>query len=118
MAAAGGSKTLRTMRMMMEAFKTSQGVDAILKPVSERFMFYAARTLLRTPLSTQCHVVDGKPGLIVVGGFKVRDEHTNLMGSMHGGVAATLLDIVTTMSLMKEDPTETKFGVSVDLNLS
>ena len=39
-------------------------------------------------------MVEAEPGKVVIGGFKVQEEHCNLMGTLHGGVSATLVDIV------------------------
>ena len=39
-------------------------------------------------------MVEAEAGKVVIGGFKVQEEHCNLMGTLHGGVSATLVDIV------------------------
>jgi acyl-coenzyme A thioesterase 13 len=69
-------------------------------------------------LLKQCHIVEVKPGYVVFGGFKVQDEHLNMYGTLHGGVSATLIDMVSSFALVKEEMELPNFGVSVDLNLS
>ena len=39
-------------------------------------------------------MIEAEPGRIVLGGFKVQEEHCNMMGTLHGGVSASLVDIV------------------------
>ena len=41
-----------------------------------------------------------------------------MMGTLHGGVGATLVDIVSTYALVKPDMEDTRLGVSVDMSLS
>ena len=48
--------------------------------------------------------------------MKVKEDHQNAGGTLHGGVTATLVDMVSTWALMttgREVP-----GVSVDLSVS
>ncbi|NXU53520.1 ACO13 thioesterase, partial [Turnix velox] len=48
--------------------------------------------------------------------LKVEEEHTNRMGTLHGGMTATLVDVVSTAALLYAD--QTKPGVSVDMNIT
>jgi len=69
-------------------------------------------------LLKHCHLVEAEPGRVVLGGFKVQEEHCNLMGTLHGGISASLVDIVSTIALMKPESQDTKFGVSVNISTS
>jgi len=46
----------------------------------------------------------------------VGHEHSNINKVMHGGMAASLVDVVSTMALLTYD--QKKPGVSVDLSVS
>ncbi|XP_067936301.1 acyl-coenzyme A thioesterase 13-like [Watersipora subatra] len=48
--------------------------------------------------------------------MKVGEEHTNLGGTLHGGMTATLVDTVSTVALLTSEPY--KPGVSVELSVS
>jgi len=48
--------------------------------------------------------------------LKVGEEHQNRGGTLHGGMTATLVDIVSTAALMSNDNTGP--GVSVDMSVS
>jgi len=68
-----------------------------------------------------CHaaakLVDGDVGRCVVE-LKVGQEHTNQFGTLHGGFSATLVDAITTYSLLTTDAGSLyKLGVSVNLSL-
>ncbi|XP_067677915.1 acyl-coenzyme A thioesterase 13-like [Haliotis asinina] len=63
----------------------------------------------------QIRVVDGEEGRCVCE-LVVSPELSNPRGSLHGGVAATLVDIVSTWAVMTTG--EKKPGVSVDLSIS
>lgn len=45
----------------------------------------------------------------------VEESHLNAGGNMHGGMTATLVDSVSTLAIMSS---ESKPGVSVDMNIS
>lgn len=48
--------------------------------------------------------------------MRVEEEHTNKMGTLHGGMTATLIDVVSTVALVY---TERGIpGVSVDMNIT
>lgn len=34
--------------------------------------------------------------------MKVEEEHTNILGGLHGGMSATLVDIISTYALMSD----------------
>lgn len=46
----------------------------------------------------------------------VEPEHTNIYGTLHGGLTATLIDVCTSIA-MSTHPKQGN-GVSVDLNIS
>lgn len=48
--------------------------------------------------------------------FTVDKEHTNLNGTLHGGLTATLVDSISTVALVTTEPHLP--GVSTDLNVS
>ena len=48
--------------------------------------------------------------------MKVSEEHTNLGGTLHGGMTATMVDTISTFALLTTEPY--KPGVSVDLSVS
>ena len=48
--------------------------------------------------------------------LKLSEEHQKRGGVMHGGLTATLVDIVSTAALMTNDNVSP--GVSVDMNIS
>uniref|UniRef100_A0A8C5UK13 Acyl-coenzyme A thioesterase 13 n=1 Tax=Microcebus murinus TaxID=30608 RepID=A0A8C5UK13_MICMU len=60
-------------------------------------------------------VVSAVPGKVVCE-MKVEEEHTNRMGTLHGGLTATLVDDISTVALLC---TERGLpGVSVDMNIT
>jgi len=48
--------------------------------------------------------------------LKVGEQHQNRAGMLHGGMTATLVDVVSTAALMSNDNTGP--GVSVDMSVS
>ncbi len=48
--------------------------------------------------------------------FEVEEKHENPAGTLHGGLTASLLDMVTTCALLATPRAHP--GVSVDLNVS
>ena len=60
-------------------------------------------------------VTHGEPGRCVCE-IKVSEEHTNSVGTLHGGFTATLVDIVSTTALYTT-PASAR-GSSVDLNIT
>ncbi len=48
--------------------------------------------------------------------MKIEEEHQNRGGTLHGGLTATLVDVVSTYALMTAGSGSP--GVSVDMNIS
>jgi len=64
---------------------------------------------------SKCRVIDAGEGHVKVE-FDVGKEHTNPLGTLHGGCTATLIDTLTTSSLFTTAHGST--GVSIDLSVS
>lgn len=62
------------------------------------------------------HPVSVHGGQVVVH-VEVTLDHVNVAKNLHGGAAATLVDVVGTLAVMSADA-HNRFGVSTDLNLS
>ncbi|XP_075995228.1 acyl-coenzyme A thioesterase 13 [Genypterus blacodes] len=60
-------------------------------------------------------VVSASPGKVVCQ-MRVDEEHLNRGGTLHGGMTATLVDIVSTMAIMYSERGAP--GVSVDMNIT
>lgn len=60
-------------------------------------------------------LLSATPGKIVCE-MKVEEEHTNRFGTLHGGLTATLIDVVSTTALMYTERVTP--GVSVDMNIT
>ncbi|XP_063155057.1 acyl-coenzyme A thioesterase 13 isoform X2 [Candoia aspera] len=60
-------------------------------------------------------VISASPGKVVCE-MKVEEQHTNRGGTLHGGLTATLVDIVSTAALLHTERGAP--GVSVDMNIS
>ncbi|KAM4704871.1 acyl-coenzyme A thioesterase 13 [Rhinophrynus dorsalis] len=88
------SLTANNLRMMLKSLIKGPGFDRVLNKVD---------------------VVSASPGKVVCE-MKVEEEHTNRLGTMHGGLTATLVDMVSTAALLN---TERGIpGVSVDMNIT
>ncbi|XP_028673402.1 acyl-coenzyme A thioesterase 13 [Erpetoichthys calabaricus] len=89
-----GSLTLNSLRSIMRAMTDSPGFDRVLSKVN---------------------LLTASPGKVVCE-MKVEEEHTNRAGTMHGGLTATLVDIISTAALMYTERGAP--GVSVDMNIT
>ncbi|XP_076186230.1 acyl-coenzyme A thioesterase 13 isoform X3 [Aptenodytes patagonicus] len=63
----------------------------------------------------QMKLLSATPGKIVCE-MKVEEEHTNRGGTLHGGLTATLVDVVSTTALLYTERAVP--GVSVDMNIT
>ena len=64
---------------------------------------------------SQVDILSASPGKVVCE-MKVAEEHTNRGGTLHGGLTATLVDVISTMAIMYSDRGAP--GVSVDMNIT
>ncbi|KAG5842569.1 hypothetical protein ANANG_G00179020 [Anguilla anguilla] len=88
------SLSLNTLKQIMRAMVDSPGFDRVLSKVN---------------------ILSASPGKVVCE-MKVEEEHTNRAGTLHGGLTATLVDVISTTALMY---TERGLpGVSVDMNIT
>ncbi|XP_010706969.1 acyl-coenzyme A thioesterase 13 isoform X2 [Meleagris gallopavo] len=60
-------------------------------------------------------LLSANPGKVVCE-LKVEEEHTNRGGTLHGGLTATLVDVVSTIALLYTE--RALPGVSVDMNIT
>uniref|UniRef100_A0A8C0H429 Acyl-coenzyme A thioesterase 13 n=1 Tax=Chelonoidis abingdonii TaxID=106734 RepID=A0A8C0H429_CHEAB len=60
-------------------------------------------------------VLSATPGKVVCE-MKIEEEHTNRGGTLHGGLTATLVDVVSTAALLYTE--RGMPGVSVDMNIT
>lgn len=60
-------------------------------------------------------VVSASPGKVVCE-MRVEEEHTNRGGTLHGGLTATLVDVISTMAILHSERGAP--GVSVDMNIT
>lgn len=75
-------------------------------------------TNFNAPILKHCHLIKGEPNYVMLG-YKVPLEHTNPYGTLHGGMSATLVDIVSSMAIVDhQEESLGKLGVSVDMNIS
>ncbi|XP_020135717.1 acyl-coenzyme A thioesterase 13 isoform X1 [Microcebus murinus] len=85
---------IKTVQEVVKVLANTRGFDRILEKVT---------------------VVSAVPGKVVCE-MKVEEEHTNRMGTLHGGLTATLVDDISTVALLC---TERGLpGVSVDMNIT
>ncbi|KAK7899069.1 hypothetical protein WMY93_019922 [Mugilogobius chulae] len=60
-------------------------------------------------------VLSASPGKVVCE-MQVADEHINRGGTLHGGMTATLVDVISTLAIMHSE--RNLPGVSVDMNIT
>ena len=61
--------------------------------------------------------MEGDIGRCVVA-LVIDEEHTNLGGTLHGGLSALLVDNISTLALTSADGQPFSYGVSVNMDLS
>ncbi|KAK2518377.1 Acot13 [Columba guinea] len=86
--------TMESLKQAMKYMVESQGFDRVLQKV---------KLLSATPGKIVCEM-------------KVEEEHTNRFGTLHGGLTATLIDVVSTTALIYTERAAP--GVSVDMNIT
>uniref|UniRef100_A0A3B4BIE3 Acyl-coenzyme A thioesterase 13 n=1 Tax=Periophthalmus magnuspinnatus TaxID=409849 RepID=A0A3B4BIE3_9GOBI len=80
----------------------------------------AVRQLFRAMADTPgfdrvLNVLSASPGKVVCE-MQVAEEHTNRGGTLHGGMTATLVDVISTLAIMYSERSAP--GVSVDMNIT
>ncbi|KAG7317172.1 hypothetical protein KOW79_019470 [Hemibagrus wyckioides] len=88
------SLSVNALRQVMRAMLDSPGFDRVLSKVE---------------------LVSASPGKVVCE-MKVEEEHTNRGGTLHGGLTATLVDVISTTALLYTERGAP--GVSVDMNIT
>ncbi|XP_065150825.1 acyl-coenzyme A thioesterase 13 [Paramisgurnus dabryanus] len=88
------SMSLNSLKQIMRAMMDSSGFDRVLSKVE---------------------IVSAAPGKVVCE-MKVEEEHTNRGGTLHGGMTATLVDVISTSAIMYSERGAP--GVSVDMNIT
>lgn len=63
----------------------------------------------------QVDILSASPGKVVCE-MRVAEEHTNRGGTLHGGLTATLVDVISTVAIMYSERAAP--GVSVDMNIT
>uniref|UniRef100_A0A5F8HB85 Acyl-coenzyme A thioesterase 13 n=2 Tax=Monodelphis domestica TaxID=13616 RepID=A0A5F8HB85_MONDO len=85
-----GDKALKILQVLLK----SRGFDGVLQKVT---------------------LLSASPGKVVCE-MKVEEEHTNLLGTLHGGLTATLVDVISTVAFLNTERGAP--GVSVDMNIT
>ncbi|XP_043073892.1 acyl-coenzyme A thioesterase 13 [Puntigrus tetrazona] len=88
------SMSLNTLKQFMRAMVDGPGFDRVLSKVE---------------------ILSAVPGKVVCE-LKVEEEHTNRLGTLHGGLTATLVDVISTTAIMYSERGAP--GVSVDMNIT
>ncbi|XP_038652875.1 acyl-coenzyme A thioesterase 13 isoform X1 [Scyliorhinus canicula] len=88
------ASTLSALRQVVQGMTGGTGFDRVLNKMA---------------------VVSACPGKIVCE-MKVEEEHVNRGGNLHGGLTATLVDVVSTTALLNTE--RALPGVSVDMNIT
>ncbi|XP_015270216.1 PREDICTED: acyl-coenzyme A thioesterase 13 [Gekko japonicus] len=86
--------TVQSLRQVMKSLLDSPGFDRVVSKMT---------------------VLSASAGKVICE-MKVEEEHTNRGGTLHGGLTATLVDVVSTAALMYTERQAP--GVSVDMNIS
>uniref|UniRef100_A0AAQ6A2P9 Acyl-coenzyme A thioesterase 13 n=2 Tax=Amphiprion TaxID=80969 RepID=A0AAQ6A2P9_AMPOC len=94
LAASMAALTLNTLKQIMRAMVDNRGFDRVLSKVD---------------------VLSASPGKVVCE-MRVEEEHTNRAGTLHGGMTATLVDVISTLAIMNSERGAP--GVSVDMNIT
>ncbi|XP_029446634.1 acyl-coenzyme A thioesterase 13 [Rhinatrema bivittatum] len=86
--------SINNLRQLFRAMSERNGFDTIMRKVN---------------------IISASPGKIVCE-MKVEEEHTNVNGTLHGGMTASLVDVVSTAALLYTE--RGSAGVSVDMNIT
>ncbi|KAJ8402994.1 hypothetical protein AAFF_G00359100 [Aldrovandia affinis] len=89
-----GSLSINALKQFMRAIVDGPGFNRVLSKVN---------------------IVSASPGKVVCE-MKVEEEHTNRGGTLHGGLTATLVDVISAVALLHTE--RAALGVSVDMNIT
>ncbi|CAB1457016.1 unnamed protein product [Pleuronectes platessa] len=77
------------------------------------------RAIVDTPgfekVLSKVDILSASPGKVVCE-MRVEEEHINRGGTLHGGLTATLVDVISTLAIMNSEGGSP--GVSVDMNIT
>ncbi|XP_041664567.1 acyl-coenzyme A thioesterase 13 [Cheilinus undulatus] len=80
---------------------------------------HLVKSMLDTPgfdrVLSKVNILSASPGKVVCE-MRVEEEHTNRGGTLHGGLTATLVDVISTVAIMNTERGAP--GVSVDMNIT
>ncbi|KAM6974704.1 acyl-coenzyme A thioesterase 13 [Tautogolabrus adspersus] len=88
------SMTLNSLKQLVKAMLDTPGFDRVLSKVN---------------------ILSASPGKLVCE-MRVEEEHTNRGGTLHGGLTATLVDVISTVAILNTERAAP--GVSVDMNIT
>uniref|UniRef100_A0A5F8HCZ3 Acyl-coenzyme A thioesterase 13 n=1 Tax=Monodelphis domestica TaxID=13616 RepID=A0A5F8HCZ3_MONDO len=89
-----GPQTLQNLQQLLKAILDTRCFDRVLEKVT---------------------LLSASPGKVVCE-MKVEEEHTNKLGTLHGGLTATLVDVISTIAFINTE--RGAAGVSVDMNIT
>lgn len=95
--------------------KFKQGKDMHLIILSKLFYLLNNCSAFKSDVLLQVNVLSTSLGKVVCG-MRVEEEHTNKGGTLHGGLTATLVDVISTLAIMNSERGAP--GVSVDMNIT
>ncbi|XP_020510998.1 acyl-coenzyme A thioesterase 13 [Labrus bergylta] len=88
------SMPLNSLKQLVKAMLDTPGFDRVLSKVN---------------------ILSASPGKLVCE-MRVEEEHTNRGGTLHGGLTATLVDVISTVAILNTERAAP--GVSVDMNIT
>ncbi|XP_024894279.1 acyl-coenzyme A thioesterase 13 isoform X1 [Pteropus alecto] len=98
----------QNLRETIQCFSRVRNFNRVLEKVLEAKLQLVMKGEEVTPVSAA-------PGKVICE-LKVEEEHTNTFGTAHGGLIATLVDIISTIALLQTERGSP--GVSVDMNIT
>lgn len=107
------------MRVMVEGSGFERNLSKVgdMNFITSNRSFYllSNRRASKSAVLLQVDVLSTSPGKVVCG-MRVEEEHTNKGGTLHGGLTATLVDVISTLAIMNSERGAP--GVSVDMNIT
>ncbi|XP_006872951.1 PREDICTED: acyl-coenzyme A thioesterase 13 [Chrysochloris asiatica] len=109
----------QSIREVLKAMANVRGFDRVLEKGEKQQNHHRYKILnvflVEGSIKATVTVVSSAPGKVVCE-MKVEDQHTNKMGTLHGGLTATLVDNISTLALLCTERGAP--GVSVDMNIT